>query len=814
MAAPKQLLSQVTTATARDERVIHIIGHSHIDAAWLWPWKDSADLVLTTFRSALDRMQETPGFRYSHSSAVHYRWVQRAAPEMFAEILARIREGRWEIVGGWPVEPDCNIPSTESFVRHCMYGKRYCQQVLGAQVDIGFNPDSFGHAAGLPSILKQAGYKYYVFMRPQEHEMTLPRLFWWEGPDGSRVLTYRIYGDYDRGPSGIFDAATHGFPDGAKHSAFFMGVGDHGGAVTARYIQQILAMQGDPSLPILQWSTLSEFFVATNRSLSLEKLPVIRGDLQHHARGCYSACGDEKFQNRRAEHAMFRAESIDVSASLAHGQSSPAGFFADAWGRVLFNQFHDILAGTSLYSDYQDARDGIGFACEMAEECKVSQLEQIAKRVDLHDVSEGAIFVWNPLPWRRWALLEFHYATDSTAQRFIALKARDGGTTDLQLRASDSMTNFYPRLSAWVELPACGYRVFTLERDGQTQAQPFSKHATISSDAFGLKSLCALDGTELLSGNLGLVVIEDKSDTWAHGVAAFRRELGRPSFVTSEVVEDGPVTRVTRQRLRWRTSDIVVEIAEFTATRTIELRFVIDWREHEQILKLEVPTRFLSPKVFAKVPGAALQRAPDGNEEPYQDWVAVEGSLHGSNYSLALMNRSTYSYDCLQGLLRTILIRSAPYARHNPNVVQEDGVNAWQDQGRQERTFWLSAEAGIATRLDLDRRALEMQTPVEYVLDSRHHGTEGWDRSFLEITPSNVEVLAVKRAEDTSEVIVRLQERSGENTVARISLPSLGVATEIPLRPWEILSLALSFSHASGVQARAVSSLETDLLIT
>ena len=150
-----------------NKKVIHIIGYSHIDAAWLWPWRDGSDTVLTTFRSALNRINETPGFCYSHSSSAHYRWVERADPEMLSEIKQRIREGRWEVVGGWPVEPDCNIPSTESFVRHALYGKAYCQSALGAEVKIGFNPDSFGHAAGLPTILKRAGYGYYVFMRPR-----------------------------------------------------------------------------------------------------------------------------------------------------------------------------------------------------------------------------------------------------------------------------------------------------------------------------------------------------------------------------------------------------------------------------------------------------------------------------------------------------------------------------------------------------------------------------------------------------------------------------------------------------------------------
>ena len=175
-------------ALAASKKVIHIIGYSHIDAAWLWPWRDGSDTVLTTFRSALNRIDETPGFCYSHSSSAHYRWAERADPGMFSEIQRRVREGRWEVVGGWPVEPDCNIPSTESFVRHALYGKAYCQRALGVDVRIGLNPDSFGHAAGLPTILKRAGYGYYVFMRPQEHEMALPLLFWWEGPDGKKVF--------------------------------------------------------------------------------------------------------------------------------------------------------------------------------------------------------------------------------------------------------------------------------------------------------------------------------------------------------------------------------------------------------------------------------------------------------------------------------------------------------------------------------------------------------------------------------------------------------------------------------------------------
>ncbi len=796
---PSHLFAQSSRDKANARPVLHIIGHSHVDAAWLWPWTDSADVVLATFRSALDRIEETPGFRYSHSSTAHYRWVQESDPEMFQEILGRIRQGRWEVVGGWPVEPDCNIPSTESFARHCLYGKRYSKATLGVNVEIGFNPDSFGHAAGLPTILKHAGYKYYVFMRPQEHEMELPRLFWWEGPDGSRVLTYHIYGSYDWDARHLNDAAAHVFSPESRDGAFFLGVGDHGGAVTKAQIQQVLALQSDRNLPELRWSTLREFFTAVEESLDLTQLPVIQGDLQHHARGCYSACGEEKYQNRRAEQQLFSAESVALMASMFYAKAYPATRMADAWEHVLFNQFHDVLAGTSLYSDYQNARDGLGYACQIALESRHAHLDTIAKHVDLHDIREGAIFAYNPFPWSRKALLEFRYQTNEKTEHYTCLQAADGSRTALQTRPSDSMTNFYPRLSAWVDLPPCGYKVFSIERDTPPPVQAFPEFLTISHDAFGIKSFRAEDGMELLAANLGLVVIEDKSDTWAHDVAALRKEIGRPTFISSEVVEDGPVTRVTRQKLKWQSSDITLDIAEFTATETVELRFVIDWQEHEQILKLEVPTKFDPARVFAKVPGAALERAANGNEEPYQDWIALEGSLNGQQYTLALANNSTYSYDCLEGLLRTILVRSAPYARHNPNRVEVGGVNAWQDQGRQERTFWLLRGKGDYTGLSLDRQACELQSPAEYVMDSRHGGSQPRTQSFLEVGPGSIEVLAVKQAEQGSGAILRLQERSGKKTTARIICRPLALDSKILFDPWELKTLSLSHGNITAM---------------
>lgn len=507
---------------------------------------------------------------------------------------------------------------------------------------------------------------------------------------------------------------------------------------------------------------------------------------------------------------MVEAESIALLSSVALKRSYPKAEFENAWWNILFNQFHDLLAGSALYSNYQEARDGLGTACQTAMVAKVQSLESMAKQVDTSQAVAGIVFVFNPLPWRRKALLEYIPGGHDRVTPITYLKAQDGTKIPAQVRPSESMTTFYTRLAAWVELPPFGYRVLSEEFDGAPPAAaPASPSITVSDNSFGVSSLKASDGVEMLASSIGLVAIADPSDTWSHGIESFRQEIGRPTLIRSKVMEEGPVMRVTRQWLRWQQSEIAVDITTYPQLDIVRLHFVIHWHQHEQILKLEIPTALTDPQVFAMVPGAVAERATDGNEQPYHDWVAVQGMQQGKQYTVALLNNSTYSYDCLNGLLRTILIRSAPYARHNPGPVQPDSLDAWQDQGRQERIFWLVGRPGKYTEQDLDRLANELQSPAEYVMDSRHRGTESWEKSFLEITPSSVSVLAIKQAEDSPDaMIVRLQERAGQHTTARLESSLLQLKSDIALNPWELKTLRIQTSSSAPAKLRSVSILE------
>ncbi|MDR2816309.1 MAG: twin-arginine translocation signal domain-containing protein [Proteiniphilum sp.] len=351
---------------------MYMIGHGHIDPVWLWPWTEGVSVVLSTFRSALDRIKETRGVVFTSSSAQFYQWVADNNPGMLQEIRQRVKEGLWNVVGGWWVEPDMNIPSGEAMVRQGLYGQRTLEKLVGQRATVAFNADSFGHPGTLPQIIKKQGMENYVFMRPQKHEKTLPsNLFWWEGPDGSRVLTYRIPESYNYG--GDEDGMRNWvqkFTEYAKEHPVsmmmvFYGHGDHGGGPTKANIKGITQIQKEKDAPNVIFGNVDYYFKEV-RALPELALPTVKDDLQHHAVGCYSAESEIKKNNRLSEAALVVAEKITAVGSMIWGAAYPKEDFTKAWKQVLFLQFHDSLAGSSLMAHSKDAREGYNYALNIA----------------------------------------------------------------------------------------------------------------------------------------------------------------------------------------------------------------------------------------------------------------------------------------------------------------------------------------------------------------------------------------------------------------------------------------------------------------
>jgi alpha-mannosidase len=804
-------------------KVLHLISQAHLDPVWLWPLREGIAEALTTMRSAVDRAAETPSFKFTRSSAITYRWVKEMDPRLFSEIHKLIKAGRWEVIGGWLEQPDCNLPSTESFFRQGLHAQTFFKNEFGApgKTRIGYNVDSFGHAGGLPQILKQSGLDYYVFLRPAPVDNPdLPLLFWWESPDGSRVLAQRIAIQYSQSYSAttadidasIRAACTQCFAPGMDHGVTWFGVGNHGGGPTREHIAQILKMQKDPNLPEIRFSTVRDYFAAVERSPHFETLPVVRGELGYCLRGCYAATGEVKALHRQSEKALQAAEQFTV-LSDAGPSGNRAKDLKDAWWHLLFNEFHDILAGTCVAGAQAEARHRFGHTLTSAHETATRAAYSIARRVDTSQETGSVLFAANSLPWARTALVEIDtFISPHGRETITHLETQDGTRIPLQWAKADA--NFGPwglpwgRLTAALPLPAGGYRSFRVGTEPLAEAldDPFAK-GTVATDQFmkkgedisfyapitkrpALASLKSPAGREFLAAPVGVVVIEDKGDTWAYHTRQFRKILGHPEIVSTQQIENGPVISVTRQISRWESSEIWMDVIRITGSPMVELRFRINWQEKRQIAKLNIPTKLKKCELFAKMPGEIARRPANGDEFPNHDWVALDGHFGKHPASLGVINDSTYTHDAKGGNLRQCLVRSVAFAEHPPFNYTDDTYVHFADQGWQERRFWLLACDGPFDPASLDRLSQECQIPAQSMMDSVHPGTEPWEASHFAIEPAEVSLLAFKHSEAGDGLILRVQEISGKPV--RASGIWKNHRFSFPLKPWEIKTLRLS----------------------
>src|SRR5208337_5215045 len=302
---------------------VRAVGNSHIDMAWLWPWTETVEVVRNTFGTVLQLMRQYPGFVYAQSAAQDYVWMEEKYPDLFKEIQQRVKEGRWEIVGGMWVEPDLNMPAGESLVRQILVGKKYFQQKFGVDPKIGWNPDSFGYNWQLPQIYKKSGMDYFVTQKLLwAHEYTtFPyKLFWWQSPDGSRILTYFPH-DYAGGieadsmakdlsiwaPS-IYASRTDNNPT----MMHLYGVGDHGGGPTRSMLDNVPQLTAAHEVyPKFDFSTAGEFFTELEPKLPSLQVPTWNDELyfQYH-RGVMTTQAETKRRIRRSEENLLNAEQL------------------------------------------------------------------------------------------------------------------------------------------------------------------------------------------------------------------------------------------------------------------------------------------------------------------------------------------------------------------------------------------------------------------------------------------------------------------------------------------------------------------------
>jgi alpha-mannosidase len=801
---------------------IRIVGNSHIDMAWLWPWTETVEVVRNTFQSVLDLMHEYPDFKFTMSSARAYEWMQEKYPDLFQQIEKRVKEGRWEIIGGMWVEPDLNMPDGESLVRQILVGKHYFQKNFGVDVRIGWNPDSFGYNYQLPQIYKKSGMDYFVTQKLLwAHEFTtFPyKLFWWQSPDGSRLLTYFPHdyaGGIDAEPLAtdlsIWMPSIYGktIPDKPEMMHLY-GVGDHGGGPTRimlDHAQQLMAP--DAVYPKLEFSFARDFFSDMEKKLPSMQVPTWDGELYFaYHRGVFTTQAETKRRIRRAEETVLNAEKF-ASLALLYGRPYPQDQMELTWKSLLFDHFHDIMPGSGIAVNYLDAKRNLENVDRAANDVTRGSLREIAARVNTQ--GEGVpVMIFNPLSWPRTEVTEVE-AQLPELSRQIEVVDSAGKPAESELLSIDAETH-RARLLLLSKTPSFGYQTYFVR--SATTAPPAHSMLKASEDTLeneflrvkidsrtgcmtslfdklsGMESLAAAEtdtgGPKTsICGNL-LQTFVDKPKQWdAWNIDAdFEKQhwdLEKADEV--KLIESGPLRAVIQIKNHFQNSTFVRDITVYAGVPRVDVKMQAEWHEKHILLKVAFPVNARSDKATFEIPFGSVERPTTRNtpaeqaqfEVPAQRWADVSDPKHG----FSLLNDCKYGYDAKGNVLRLSLLRSPEWP--DPHA----------DEGHHEFTYSLYPHAGSWKDAQTIRRGYELNYKLISRPLEKHQGSLAPEHSFLQAQPDNIIVTALKKAEDENALVIRFYEWAGRDGDVTLQLPPgarSAVETDLMEKPMGGVSL-------------------------
>lgn len=793
------------------KKKLHMIGNAHLDSVWLWRWQEGFGENKATIKSMLDILDEYDEAIFTTSSAQLYQWLEENNKTLFERVKKKIKEGRVVVCGGWWIQPDCNLPSGEAFARHSLIGQNYFYDAFGVISKTGYCVDSFGHNAMLPQLLKKSRMDGYLFMRPQPSEKTdLPdEVFVWESPDGSRVKTARIPFTYcarylktpENDPNEYEDLNEHIkrcktlLEKNPASMPCFYGVGNHGGGPTRDCVKTIKTQKGENLL----FSSPDDLFL----DIDEKDLKTYKGDLQHHAVGCYSVHSQIKKLNRKAENALLSAEKFSILASFLKKADYPKNL-TDAWKQLLFQQFHDILAGTSIEEAYVDAFYQLGEAFSIAQRGENNALQAISFDINI-PFEENAIpiVVFNPHSWSVFAQSEIEtgFFEEVVTEETMSLVC-EGENIRFQSIESEAKVNKRQRIAFCAEIPPLGYKTFVLKSGGRalpklSEKESFSLENDYLKVEFSEKTGCInqiydkKSGLSYLSNPISVVLLEDFSDTWSHGEKGYNKTAGSftPYFIKK--TENGAVRSVIRTKSRFENSVLIQDFILYSNKAQIEVRTTLNLWEKHRCIKLSIPFDGEKTSLVTAMPFGNITHACDGLEQPMQEWASIWGEKNGEKLGLAVLNDGKYGVDAKNQALNITLSRTPIYAHHTPFVPKADEEYSYIDQGKQQFIYTLvpckgEAEENFDT---LHKKAAELNQGCPLVVEAFHEGDLPTGFCVLSVSCENVIVSALKKAEKSDDYILRFYESAGKNAKGEIKLFENKIPFE--LKPYEIKTLAL-----------------------
>jgi alpha-mannosidase len=690
-------------------KTVHLVFNAHIDPIWLWPWSAGLDEVLNTCETVCNLLDRHPDVIFTRGEAWVYEQVERLHPRLFERIKKLIKAGQWEVTGGWYVQPDCNLPSDFGFRKQIELGRAYFKSKLGLFPATAYNVDSFGHSSFLPELMAGAGQANYVMMRPMKNEMTLPaRLFRWRGRvGGPEVTTFRIAHAYctSRGITleHVEESLTE-LPAGIEHTMCFVGLGDHGGGPSEEMIAWCRKHRDAIPGARLEFSSPARFFRAVARQKAA--LPVVTGELQMHAIGCYSVHRPVKLGIRRAEHLLAQAEEAvktDKALARQHAKDLEKG-----WQWVCFNHFHDTMGGTCLPSAYPQVDAQLGFSRAVADEVIQYALRRSLaglpadprQRLVLANYSGADFEEWaEHEPWLEWTRWQPDWC-------LLDEKGNEVPHQVIPLEANFPH-NQSPRLLFKLKIPGGRYRILRIARR--------KKKAPKNPSLARLKVEKAESGLSIRMGKSAwpvpqFEIIEDTSDTWSHNIHSFEgKTTGKMKWERPRPIAEGPLMDAWLVKGRIGKSFALAEWRSYAGDSFLELRLRVTWLETQRLLRMSWKPGTAITYHLDGVAGGSLRRQSNGREYPFHDWTSLE---LGGGKAAGVIAPDTYSLSATPTALRLTLLRASYMADHDHEFSkrkrEKDVVS---DQGEQSFIFrfYRSGE----TVETMKRHALALHRPPQ-----------------------------------------------------------------------------------------------------
>ncbi len=818
--------------TINKKKRLHLICNAHLDPVWLWEWEEGAAEAISTFRSAADICEETEGFVFNHNEVILYEWIEEYEPQLFKRIQNLVAQGRWHIMGGWFLQPDCNMPSGESFVRQILRGREYFQEKFNVRPKTAINFDPFGHSFGLPQILAKSGFDSYLICRPNEEELKLPRNdFKWTGCDGTSILCMRSPHHYNSRLGHVHEKIERHmerFSD-SEVGHMLWGVGNHGGGPSRKDLEILDQLQAEEQDRVYIHSTPERLFDDLRKTR--KEFPEFKSDLNPFAVGCYTSAIRLKQLHRNLESELFVTEKMCTTASEAGLMKYPLEELRDAERDLLIGEFHDILPGSSIQPVEDASIRLMNHGLEILSRVKARAFFALAQGQKKAGEGEVPVMVYNPHPFDITTTVEceFQLPDQNWTQTFTLPHVYQGKKeipSQTEKEKSNLPLDWRKRVVFQAKLKAGSMNRFAcrmerLEKKPPVKLKEQKNKLTFKNDQIkcvintrtGLLDEYIVDGKSLIrKGCLKPLVIQDNEDSWGMTVTSYPKTKGQFKLQTSKesthlsgvthgnipavrVIEDGDVRTIIESTFSYEDSRLVMTYRFPKKGSEIAIHVRVFWNEKDSMLKLSLPFETKKSDYVSEIAFGVQTMKADRSEVATQRWGVIK-SEEGDR-SLSVINDGIYGSDFKNGELRLTLLRSPAYSGHPMGeriVLPQDRFSPRIDQGERQFTFYLNGGPAKSRLRDVSQEAtIHHEKP--FALSFYPHGDGLAPDQLIKLQGAGIELKAMRPAMKRKGIMLRLFETTGQSRKASILIPSSKSKIPLTFHPFEVKTLIIDLKR-------------------